>query len=64
MKNKINDSIIANGNVINSKNQSQGDMTNETNYNKIRKESILISFIVGFISSSLASLLFHYLLES
>lgn len=62
MNNKINKSIIANGNVSNAQNQSKGNMENEVNYKQIRKESIIVSFVVGFISSLLASFLFHFFL--
>lgn len=59
MENKIKGSIIANGDVSNSNNKSGGNMNNEISYNRIRKESMIISFVVGFLSSLLASYLFH-----
>jgi len=48
---KINNSQVAGRDIV--------DSTNKTIINKVRKESIIISFIVGFLASLLASYIFE-----
>lgn len=49
-------SQVAGGNISNSKSTNKN-----ITINRIRTESAIISFIIGFISSILASVVFHYL---
>ena len=49
--NDIENSQVAGGNIEKS--------TNKVIINKVRKESIIISFIVGFLASLLASYIFE-----
>ena len=57
MKHKITGSIVAtNGsNIKNSK--------NTYTINQVRKESIIISFVVGFIASLISSYIFEYFIK-
>lgn len=59
MSKKIENSQVAEGGskISNSNNEIQ------ITTNKIRKEAMIISFIVGFISSLLASYLFEHFLK-
>lgn len=58
--NNINNSIIANGDVSNSNNNNKNSIENNGDIiRQVRKESVIISFIVGFLSSLLATFLFE-----
>lgn len=59
----MNGSIVAGGNVENSNNGNKNNMSNDININRIRKESIIISFVVGLLSSVLGSVLFHLIVK-
>lgn len=58
--NNINGLIIANGDVSNSNNNNKNSIKNDGDIiRQVRKESVIISFIVGFLSSLLATFLFE-----
>lgn len=60
--NSFNGSIIAGGNVTRSNNGNHNSYK-DTNVviKQVRKEAIIISFVVGFLSSILASYLYEIL---
>ena len=59
--NKINGSIVANGNVIGSVNANRSKVDNDSAIlEKARKQSFWISLIVGIVSSLIASIIFYW----
>lgn len=63
MKN-INQSQVAGNNLSFSKNEINNNKENNNiSINEIRKESAIISFIVGFIASLLASAVFDFFMK-
>lgn len=62
--NNIKQSQVAGGNISFSKNKINNKEENNISINEIRKESAVISFIVGFIASLLASVVFDILMKS
>lgn len=54
----ITGSQVAGNNISNSNNNNKN-----ISINRIRTESAIISFVIGFLSSVLASLVFHYLIK-
>ena len=54
----ISDSQISGGGISNSNNSNKN-----ISIDRIRTESAIISFVIGFLSSILASLVFHYLIK-
>lgn len=63
MNNNIQGSVIAGRSVNNSNNNNKNRITEENELVcKIRKESAIISFIVGVLSSVFGSVVYHLIL--
>lgn len=56
----IQGSVIAGGSVINSNNNNRNKMSETNNLiHQVRKESAIISFVVGIITSVLGSFIYN-----
>lgn len=63
--NKNFQSQVAGGNMTLAKNVNNNHKTanNNVSINRIRKESVIISFVVGFLASIVASVVFEYMIK-